>query len=100
IRCFHVTGVQTYALPILAQRDGVFERTINRPAVDRDKLERMAVQVHRMILHAHVEQSQPDALSDFDVDRWCVWIAAAVDGPGIRSEERRVGKDDISRGRR
>src|SRR5216683_3106923 len=67
----------------VAESDGVLERTINRAAVDGDKLERVTVQVHRMILHAHVEQSQPDALSDFDVDGRCVWIAAAVDGPGI-----------------
>src|SRR5258708_23452816 len=67
----------------VAQCDGVLQRTVKRATIDGDELEGVAVQVHRMVFHAHVEQPQPDALSDFDVDWRCVWIAAAVDGPGI-----------------
>src|SRR5438445_12136218 len=67
----------------VAERDSVLERTVNRATIDADELEGVSVQMHRMVFHAHVEQPQPDALSDADVYGRRVRIAAAVDGPGI-----------------
>lgn len=65
------------------QRDGVLERTVNGATVDPNNLECVAMQVHRVIFHAHVGKAKSNTLSDFDINRLGIRIAAAIDGPGI-----------------
>src|SRR5690606_41161182 len=86
IRDFHVTGVQTCALPICVQE---LSRTAVR-LLDADASEQQAVA-------AYCEQTRMDYafLADIQLLRECRILAM-----DMRSEERRVGKEGRTRGPR
>src|SRR5690606_40647072 len=78
IRCFHVTGVQTCALPIF---DALFGAGLSRPVEGR------ALEVLREVERSAVPVCAVDVPSGLD----------GATGQVQRSEERRVGKEGRSR---
>src|SRR5690606_39831439 len=88
IRDFHVTGVQTCALPIL------WEKPIGQPLPPGQIVE----QVWFSGVHSNIGGSYPDSdLSDITLD-WMIKRLRVHTGLAIdRSEERRVGKECRSR---
>src|SRR3546814_1562133 len=79
-RCALVTGVQTCALPIYQAGAALFERVAHRLAVDEELPPR-----HR----AHLDRR------GFEVAGRAIGLSGKA-RRGIRSEERRVGKECVS----
>src|SRR5690606_39692333 len=98
IRAFHVTGVQTCALPI-SPHEGEPLLRLDAPRL-RDELEAVAG-----VGEATVRRVLPHGLEITVVPRVPVATVAAEDGyvlldaEGVRSEERRVGKGGRARRR-
>src|SRR5690606_39726132 len=91
IRDFHVTGVQTCALPIYRLLDDVHRRGL-RLIMD-------FVPNHTSDRHGWFEESRSSRESP--KRDWYIWADPAPDGGPptnwLRSEERRVGKDGSGR---
>src|SRR5690606_40806544 len=81
IRDFHVTGVQTCALPILDESGRLVEIRAYLQDVTRSR-ERERVLEESVELMRFVEAATQDVLWDWDIRRGT-----------LRSEERRVGKE-------
>src|SRR5690606_41126385 len=95
IRDFHVTGVQTCALPIFGE-EGVRTRPL---LLGGDPLERLAaILAERMPWYERADLWLETAgISVDQVAGAIVGLLRQVEGP-MRSEERRVGKEGRSRG--
>src|SRR5207302_5015216 len=84
IRDFHVTGVQTCALPILPLR--------------HTKTEVLQLNVGKLCnltcIHCHVNAGpkRKEIMTRATIDQLIDWLAK-TDIPTVRSEERRVGKE-------
>src|SRR5690606_40372392 len=87
IRDFHVTGVQTCALPILYSRNRITDNWTSLFQVSRNEDKSRTYTSPK----ASVIESQQDRYT------WQNDIALGTDLLQIRSEERRVGKDSRSR---
>src|SRR5690606_40960055 len=82
IRDFHVTGVQTCALPIcelqiVGERVAVDDREIGRDAVEHEPAVEHVTEIEREPARQQAEREQADDSA----------------GTWVRSEERRVGKE-------
>src|SRR5712672_2986500 len=66
-----IVGVEGYPHPCAPGHDehGITHGTLDTPAVDRDHLECMAVQMHRMRHHRSVNELKLHALPLFDHER-------------------------------
>src|SRR5690606_40805104 len=92
IRDFHVTGVQTCALPILIRNAGVSLRSI---AWTSDSICRAMSDCERWVLCLRL------FMAEYLVGCWCIpgtWSVSFY--WSSRSEERRVGEECSSRGTR
>src|SRR6266545_7460026 len=92
------TGVRGGELDVVAlhvaQRDRVFERSGNGSVTDGHDLESVAVEMDRMILHAHVEELEAHPLALAHRKRCGVGVAATVDGPRLRAHHA-AGEDEL-----
>src|SRR5690606_40269079 len=84
IRAFHVTGVQTCALPILRAEDAAFARAVGvRPVINSLRQARVWIDAGG---------GPCDLMVDTGINRLGL-PPGEIGDPLIRSEERRVGKE-------
>src|SRR5690606_40446083 len=89
IRDFHVTGVQTCALPISAQGRELMTDILMpalSPTMEEGVLSKWHVKVGDTI-------SAGDVIAEIETDKATMEVEAVDEGEVARSEERRVGKE-------
>src|SRR5690606_40627611 len=91
IRDFHVTGVQTCALPIsLHTKPDEVESALRQLLEERQQLQRETAQLRQKLAQQETSALLDRAVKVKDVSV----LAAEIEAPDVeRSEERRVGKE-------